>query len=111
MAIRPTDLQSVLIVSTQAAPIGQRAEEAPRLTQGAAQAQFSAQVEERNERVAQTGDATGGNRIEVNDRSQDQPEGGKGRKRERKLGEPFDEVVEEAAGLSDGTPHLIDYTA
>jgi|SRR5665213_3691156 len=110
MAIRATDLQSALIVSTQAAPVGQRAEEAPRLAQGAAQAQFSAQVEERNERVAQTGEAKG-NRVEDKDRPQEQPEGGKGRKRERKSGDPFDEVVEEAAGLSDGTPHLIDYTA
>ena len=109
MAIRPTDLQSALIVSTQTPPTQQRAEEAPRLAQGAAQAQFAAQAEERNERIAETTDAKG-NRIEVKDRQQDQP-GGKGRKRERKPGDPFDEVVEEAAGLSDGTPHLIDYTA
>lgn len=108
MAIRPADLQNALIVSTQTPPVGQRAEEAPRLAQGAAQAEFSAHVDERNERIAQTGDAKG-NRIEAKDRP-DQQEGG-GRKRRRKPGDPFDEVVEEAAGLSDGTPHLIDYTA
>ncbi len=110
MAIRPTDLQSALINSTQAPPIGQRAEEAPRLAQAAAQAQFTAQTEQRNERIAETADAKG-NRIEVNDRQQDQQQGGQGRKRERKPGDPFDEVVEEASGLTDGTPHLIDYTA
>jgi hypothetical protein len=110
MAIRPTDLQSALIVSTQAPPTAQRAEAAPGLAQGAAQAAFVAKTDERNERVAETGDAKG-NRIEVGDRPQDQQGGGKGRKRERKPGDPFEEVVDEAAGLSDGTPHLIDYSA
>jgi hypothetical protein len=52
MAIRPTDLQSALIVSTQAPPINQRAEQAPIAAQNAAQAQFAAKAEERNERVA-----------------------------------------------------------
>ena len=61
--------------------------------------------------MAQTADAKG-NKIEVNDRQRDdQQGGGKGRKRERQAGDPFDEVVEEAAGLDDSTPHLIDYTA
>jgi hypothetical protein len=109
MAIRPTDLQNALIVSTQAPPINQRAEQAPIAAQNAAQAQFAAKAEERNERVAETTDAKG-NRIEVRDRPQDQ-QGGKGRKRERKPGDPFEEVVDEAAGLSDGVAHLIDYSA
>jgi hypothetical protein len=109
MAIRPTDLQSALIVSTQAPPVLQRAETAPSIAQGAAQAEFVAKTEERGERVAETTDAKG-NRIEAREQP-DQQQGGKGRKRERKPGDPFDEVVEEAAGLSDGTPHLIDYTA
>ena len=109
MAIRPTDLQSALIVSTQAPPVLQRAETAPSIAQGAAQAEFVAKTEERCERVTETTDAKG-NRIEAREQP-DQQQGGKGRKRERKPGDPFDEVVEEAAGLSDGTPHLIDYTA
>ena len=109
MAIRPTDLQSALIVSTQAPPVLQRAETAPSIAQGAAQAEFVAKTEERGERVTETTDAKG-NRIEAREQP-DQQQGGKGRKRERKPGDPFDEVVEEAAGLSDGTPHLIDYTA
>jgi hypothetical protein len=109
MAIRPTDLQNALIVSTQAPPINQRAEQAPIAAQNAAQAQFAAKAEERNERISETTDAKG-NRIEVRDRPQDQ-QGGKGRKRERKPGDPFEEVVDEAAGLSDGVAHLIDYSA
>jgi hypothetical protein len=109
MAIRPTDLQSALIVSTQAPPVAQRAEAAPGIAQGAAQAEFVAKTDERNERVAETGDAKG-NRVEAKEQP-DQHQGGRGRKRERKPGDPFDEVVEEAAGLSDGAPHLIDYTA
>jgi hypothetical protein len=109
MAIRPTDLQSALIVSTQAPPVMQRAETAPSIAQGAAQAEFVAKTDERNERVTETTDAKG-NRVAGKEQP-DQQQGGKGRKRERKPGDPFDEVVEEAAGLSDGTPHLIDYTA
>ena len=110
MAIRPADLQSALIVSTQAPPVAQRAEQAPGIAQSAAQAAFVAKTEERNERIAETTDAKG-NRIEVRDREQERQQGGKGRKRERRPGDPFDEVVEDVAGLSDGTTHLIDYTA
>jgi hypothetical protein len=108
MAIRPTDLQNALIYQTQAPAVGQRAEEAPRTAQQAAQAAFVNQTDERNEKVAESGSAKG-NRIEVRDRPADQ-QGANGRKRQRKPRESFDEVVEEAAG-SDGVPHLIDYTA
>ena len=41
MAIRPTDLQSALIVSTQAPPINQRAEQAPIAAQNAATMAFT----------------------------------------------------------------------
>ena len=109
MAIRPTDLQSALIVSTQAPPTQQRAEQAPAAAQAAQQAAFINKSDERNERVAETTDAQG-NKIGVKEREQPDQQG-RGRKRERKPGDPFDEVVEDAAGLSDGTPHLIDYTA
>jgi hypothetical protein len=109
MAIRPTDLQNAIITSVQSQPLGQRAEQAPQNAQAAAQAQFVEKTDERNERVAEAGDAKG-NRIEVGDRRREE-QGGKGRKRERKPGDPFDEVVEDAAGLTDGSPHLIDYTA
>jgi len=111
MAIRPTDLQSALIYQTQAPPVMQRAEEAPRLAQAAAQAQFVAQTDERNERVAEAGNAQG-NKIGVKDKpDQDGGGGGKGRKRERQAGDPFGEVVEEASGNPDGSPHLVDYSA
>jgi hypothetical protein len=110
MAIRPADLQSALIVSTQAAPTQQRAEQAPGTAQAAAQAAFINKTDERNERVAQSGEAEG-NKIGVKEREQPDQQGGRGRKRERKPGDPFDEVVEDAAGLSDGTAHLIDYSA
>jgi hypothetical protein len=109
MAIRPTDLQNALILQTQTPPTTQRAEQAPVTAQQAAQAQFIAKTDERNERVAEAGDAKG-NRIELRDQAQDQQSGGK-KRRERKPGDPFDETVEEAAGLSDGIAHLIDYSA
>lgn len=110
MAIRPTDLQSALIVSTQTPPTQQRAEQAPVAAQAAAQAQFVSKTDERNERVAETAEAKG-NKIEVNERQRNDQQGARGRKRERQPGDPFDEVVDEAAGLDDAPPHLIDYTA
>jgi hypothetical protein len=110
MAIRPTDLQNAINQTILTPPIGQRAEEAPRAAQNAAQAQFVAHTEERNEKVAESGDAKG-NRIEVGERAPDR-EQGKGGKRRRAPGNAFDETVDEAAGLTDdGEPHLIDFTA
>jgi hypothetical protein len=110
MAIRPTDLQNSINQTILNQPINQREEEAPRAAQAAAQAQFVAHTAQRNESVAETGNARG-NQIEIGERAPDREAGGKGRKRERKPGDPFDEVVEEDAGLSDGQPHLIDFTA
>jgi hypothetical protein len=110
MAIRPTDLQSSLIYQTQAPPIGQRAEEAPRIAQQAAQAAFINQTDERNEKISEARDAQG-NRIDVRDRPADRQSGGKGGKRPSKPGEPFGEVAADGAGDDDGVPHLIDYTA
>ena len=110
MAIRPTDLQSALIVSTQASPLQQRQEQGPVAAQAAQQAAFVSKTDERNERVAETTDLQG-NKIGVKEREQPDQQGGRGRKRERKPGDPFEEVVEDAAGLSDGTAHLIDYSA
>lgn len=110
MAIRPTDLQSALIVSTQAPPTNQRAEEATRLAQTAAQQQFVGQTEQRNERIAESGNARG-NRVEVKEKPDQQEPQGRRQRRERKPGDPFEEVVEEAAGISDEPPHLIDYSA
>jgi hypothetical protein len=108
MAIRPADLQNAIVQSVQNPPLAQRAEEGPRQAQAAAQAAFVAQTSTRNESIAQAGDAQGN---KVGDRSPDRDAAnGRGRKRERKPGDPFDEVVEEAAGLGEPA-HLIDFTA
>ena len=110
MAIRPTDFQLQYAQQIQTPPTVQRVEEAPHANQAAAQTQFENKVTERNETISESGEARG-NKIEVGERAPDREAGGKGRKRERKPGDPFDEVVEEDAGLSDGEPHLIDFTA
>lgn len=107
MAIRPTDLQNAFVQTIQTPPIQQRAEEAPRTNQAAAQAQFESKTTERNETIAQSKEARG-NRIEVGERQRERER--KGRKRERQPGDPFEEVVEEAAGLGE-PEHLIDFTA
>ena len=107
MAIRPTDLQASIVQAVQNQPLGQRAEEAPRQAQAAAQAAFVNNTAERNETIAQTGDAQG-NKIGDRPPDRDQPNGR--RKRERKPGDPFEDVVEEAAGLGEPS-HLIDFTA
>ncbi len=107
MAIRPTDLQNAIIQSVQNPPIAQRAEEAPHQTQLAAQAAFVNETTRRNESITTAGEAQG-NRIGDREAEREQP-GGK-QKRERKPGDPFEEVVEEAAGLGEPA-HLIDFTA
>jgi hypothetical protein len=107
MAIRPTDLQLSIVQSVQNPPLAQRAEEAPRQAQVAAQAAFVAQTSERNESIAQTGDAQGN---KIGDREAGRGGAEERRKRQRKPGDPFDEVVEEAAGFGEPS-HLIDYTA
>jgi hypothetical protein len=107
MAIRPTDLQSAIVQAVQNPPIAQRAEEGPRQAQVAAQAAFVAQTSTRNESIAQAGDAQGN---KVGDREPDRQGANGGKKRERKPGDPFDEVVEDAAGLGEPS-HLIDFSA
>jgi hypothetical protein len=107
MAIRPTDVQLSIVQAVQNPPIAQRAEEGPRQAQVAAQAAFVAQTSTRNESIAQAGDAQGN---KVGDRDPDRQGSAGGKKRERKPGDPFDEVVEEAAGLGEPS-HLIDFTA
>ena len=109
MAIRPTDLQSSLINQTQAQPIAQRAEEAPRQAQAAAQAAFVNETARRNETVLETGNSQG-NKIAERPPDPDEQGGGRRGKRERKPGDPFEETVAEASGEGDA-PHLIDFTA
>ena len=105
MAIRPTDIQGAIWQSTQTAALAQRAEEAPRLAQQAAQASFAAQVQEREERVAELDEALG-NRIDANAERE-----GRGDTYEPHDRKPvFRQVVDDAAGL-DEPEHLIDFTA
>ncbi|HZX68805.1 MAG TPA: hypothetical protein VFE70_07970 [Candidatus Elarobacter sp.] len=107
MAIRPTDIQGAIWQASQTAPLAQRAEEAARTAQQTAQASFAAQVQEREERVNQTGEALG-NRIDPNAERQSggdmyEPHDGQPRN-------AFESAVDDAAGL-DEPPHLIDFTA
>ena len=107
MAIRPTDIQGAIWQASQTAPLTQRAEEAPRAAQAAAQQAFAAHVQEREETVNETGQVLG-NRVDANDRREGR--GAKGEPKKRRPKTPFQETVDEAAGL-DEPPHLIDFTA
>jgi len=107
MSIRPADIQASIYQATQTAPVVARAEEAPHASQVALQASFAAAVQERQERVQDTGSATG-NR--VNARPDREQETSERKKRQRQPGEPFDEVIHEAAGDGEGE-HIIDFTA
>jgi hypothetical protein len=106
MAIRPTDIQGAIWQASQTAPLAQRAEEAPRAAQQSAQASFAAQVQEREERVNQSGEALG-NRVDPN---AERKSGGDSY--EPHDGHPrnaFETAVDDAAGLDE--PHLIDFIA
>ncbi len=106
MSIRPADIQASIWQATQTAPINAKAEEAPHAAQLNAQASFVAAVQERQERISDTGNASG-NRVNARpDREQQEQR----KKRPRQPGEPFDEVIHEAAGDYEGE-HIIDYTA
>jgi hypothetical protein len=108
VAIRPTDLQSSIFTSVQTGLLTQKAEEGPRQAQLAAQASFAAQVTKREETIAETSQAEG-NRVNANpDRQGETPE--KRQRRRHTAGEPFEEVVDEAAGLGE-PEHLIDFSA
>jgi hypothetical protein len=105
MAIRPTDLQGAIWQASQTAPLTQRAEEAPRVAQQAAQASFAAHVQEREERIGETGE-TVGNRIDAN--AERDARGGDDEPQERRRradGAPL------AGTDPDEPPHLIDVTA
>ena len=107
MAIRPTDIQGSIFQASQTAPIAQRAEDAPRAAQQAAQASFAAHVQEREERVNDTGEVLG-NRIDPN--AERDAGGDTYEPQDRERREAFREVAGETSGL-DEPPHLIDVTA
>ncbi len=106
MAIRPTDLQGAIWQASQTAPLTQRAEEAPRAAQQAAQASFAAHVQEREERVAESGESLG-NRIDANAERD-----GRGDTYEPDERRPHGTLAQAAAEPDpDEPPHLIDFTA
>jgi hypothetical protein len=107
MAIRPTDIQGAIWQASQTAPLTQRAEEGPRAAQAAAQQSFAAHVQEREETVNETGEVLG-NRVDANGGREERK--GDAEPRRRRARTPFEETVEDAAGL-DEPPHLIDFTA
>jgi hypothetical protein len=106
VAIRPTDIQGAIWQSTQSAPQVQRAEEAPRAAQAAAQAAFVAQVQQRNESVAQI-DRAEGNRVSADAEGR---RDGNDKPQERRRRSAFEQHVDDEAGL-DEPPHLVDFTA
>jgi hypothetical protein len=107
VAIRPTDIQGSIWQASQTAPLTQRAEDAPRAAQQAAQASFAAQVQEREERVNETGEALG-TRVDPN--AERDARGDTYEPQDREARAAFQHVVDETAGL-DEPPHLIDFTA
>ncbi|GAC1579599.1 MAG: hypothetical protein NVS3B7_13670 [Candidatus Elarobacter sp.] len=106
MAIRPTDIQGSIWQASQTAPLTQRAEEAPRAAQAAAQADFAAQLHVRDERISETSESLG-NRVDANAERDARGDAGEP---ERRAHRALEEVAGEAAGL-DEPPHLIDFTA
>jgi len=107
VAIRPTDIQGAIWQASQTAPLTQRAEEAPRAAQQAAQAAFAAHVDVREERVNETGEGLG-SKVDANAERQGRGDTYEPGDHRRQAG--FEDVVEEAAGL-DEPAHLIDFTA
>ena len=106
MAIRPTDIQGSIWQAVQTAPLNQRAQEAPRDAQAAAQAAFAAQIHEREETVAESGESLG-NRVSP-DAERDAR--GDAERRDAQPRNAFEEAVDDAAGLGE-PQHLIDFTA
>jgi hypothetical protein len=108
VAIRPTDLQGSIIQSVQSAQLAQRGEDGPQQAALAAQATFASKLQQREERIAESGEVNG-NRVSAEGGNREQPAF---RRKRRKLAavEPVAEVVEEAAGLGEPA-HLIDVTA
>jgi hypothetical protein len=102
--IRPIDLQT--IISAQAAPLVQRAEEAPRIAAQVEQAAFAAQSTRRDESVAP---ATGvlPNKVgEKRERAHGEHRGG-----EHPPRNAFEQLVDDVAASAEDAPHLVDYSA
>jgi hypothetical protein len=104
--IRPIDLQTT-ILSAQNTAAPQRAEDGTRTAAQAAQAAFAAELTRRDESVAPASEVLG-NRIGA---KPDEHEKHGGDSHKRKPASPLVEAVDEAAGVSDEPPHIVDFTA
>jgi hypothetical protein len=105
--IRPIDLQTT-ILSAQNVPSPHRAEDGTRTSAQAAQAAFAAELTHREESVAPAAEVLG-NRIDA--KPEEHAGHGGGNSRKRKPASAFEQVVDEAAGVSEESPHIVDFTA
>jgi hypothetical protein len=104
--IRPIDLQTT-ILSAQNVPGAQRAEDGTRGAAQAAQAAFADELAHRDESVAPATEVLG-NRIDAKSEGH---EGHGGDPRRHKPSSAFEQVVDEAAGVSEEPAHIVDFTA
>jgi hypothetical protein len=107
MAIRPVDFQGAIFQSNQTAGTQRAAEQAPLAAQAAVAASTQKQAEEQRQTISETQD-TANQRIR--ERQEREPDTRENKKR-RQAGQPFAALDEEAQPLSDGEPHIIDFTA
>lgn len=113
MAIRPVDLQGAYVAAQQNANIVRNAEEAPALAQQAANTNFAAQLEKREETIEQTSHASG-NKVRPrgeSDREADGQAAFESQAHERQPGDAFEEPpAEHPLGLAGEGHHFIDVT-
>ena len=114
MAIRPVDLQGAYVAAQQNANVLRNAEEAPAVSQQAANVNFAAQLEKREETIEQTAHASG-NKVRPrgeSDRDAEGQESFESQAHERQPGEPFEEPpAGHPLGLAGEGHHFIDVTA
>ena len=108
MAIRPVDLQLAYLAAQQNATIVRNAEEAPAIAQQAANANFAAQVHEREETVVKT-DHTVGNKVRP--RGEERPQEQELADQQGSPHHPPEEAPAEPLGLAGEGRHFIDVTA
>ena len=112
MAIRPVDLQGGFVAAQQNAGLFKNAEEAPAAAAAAANANFAAQVQKREETIEETAHASG-NRVRPrgeSDREAGQQETSEEHAHaQHQPGEAFEEP--HPLGLAGEGQHFIDFTA
>jgi hypothetical protein len=105
--IRPIDLQTTILSAQNAPGAAQRAEDGTRTAAAAAQAAFAAELTHRDESVAPATEVLG-NRIGA---KPEEHAGHGGHPHKHNPGSAFEQVVDEAAGVSEEPPHIVDFTA